>query len=134
MACVFCLIAAGELPAHRIAEHERALAFLDINPSVVGHTLVVPRAHAASLHEISPDDLARCAELAQTVAGRLVDRLGCDGVSIVQSNGAAAGQTVFHYHVHVIPRFDSDALRAMWQPSEADPAALAAMADRKSVV
>ena len=128
MACIFCLIVAGELPSHRIAESDRALAFLDINPAVVGHALVVPRAHAANLHEVAPDDLSACAELARQVASRLVDRLACDGVSIVQSNGAAAGQTVFHYHVHVIPRFERDALRAMWQPSEPDPAELAAMA------
>lgn len=130
MPCVFCLIAGGELPSHRIAERERALAFLDIDPSVVGHTLVVPRIHAASLHEVSPEDLLACAELAQEVAARLVDRLACDGVSIVQSNGAAAGQTVFHYHVHVIPRFDGDALRTMWDPTHPEPAELAAMAER----
>ena len=128
MACLFCLIAAGELPSHPIAESERAIAFLDINPGVAGHVLVVPRAHAADLHELASDDLSACAALAREVAGRLVERLACDGVSIVQSNGSAAGQTVFHYHVHVIPRFEHDALRAMWLPTEPEQSELAAMA------
>ena len=130
MSCIFCQIASGEIPSHRIAESERAIAFLDINPGAIGHVVVAARAHAANLHEISADDLAACAILAQEVAARLSERLDCDGVSIVQSNGAAAGQTVFHYHVHVIPRDEGDSLRTMWQPTHPDAGSLASIEAR----
>ncbi len=126
--CVFCKIVAGELPAHVVAQDERTIAFLDINPASAGHTLVVPRAHARDLIEIGAEDLAAVALSAQRVAGALQDRLGADGVNLINSCGAAAWQVVFHFHVHVIPRYAGDRLRHPWIPGPGDSETLAAIA------
>ena len=123
--CIFCAIAAGTLPAERVHEDERTVAFLDIYPAADGHVLVIPRAHAEDIHAADPADLAACARTAQLMAGRVSGALGCDGVTIMQSNGPAAGQTVFHYHVHVIPRFDRDCVLRPWTPGSATPDELA---------
>jgi len=118
--CIFCRIAAGELPSIRIHEDERAIVIMDINPATRGHALVIPRTHAADIAEIREDDLAHCAAVAKDIAARAVSGLGADGVTIMQSNGAAAWQTVFHYHVHVIPRYDGDPLVLPWRPAPGD--------------
>jgi histidine triad (HIT) family protein len=120
--CLFCKIAAGEIPSRRVHEDDRTVAFMDINPATRGHLLVIPRTHARDLHEIGDDDLAACARTARLMAGRARDRLGADGVTIMQSNGAAAWQTVFHYHVHVIPRYAGDPLALPWRPAPGDQA------------
>ena len=114
--CLFCRIVAGELPSTRVHEDDRVIALMDIFPATRGHVLVIPRAHAADLRDVAPDDLAAAAAAAQLLAGRAFDRLGADGVTVMQSNGAAAWQTVFHYHVHVIPRYDGDPLVLPWTP------------------
>ena len=106
--CIFCAIVAGEAPARVVYEDEHTLAFLDINPITVGHTLVIPKAHAVDLHDISPDDLAATARSAKTVAGLLTERLGCDGINLLHATGVAAWQTVFHLHIHVLPRVEGD--------------------------
>ena len=118
--CLFCKIVAGEIPATIIAESERAIAFMDINPATRGHALVVPRDHARDIHEIGGEDLAAVATMAQEIGGRLVRRLGADGVNLLNSNGPAAWQTVFHFHMHVIPRYVGDPLRLPWAPSPGD--------------
>ena len=87
---------------------------MDINPATRGHALVIPRAHASDIHEIDAEDLAACAALAQQVAGLARERLGADGVNLLNSSGAAAWQTVFHFHIHVIPRYAGDPLRLPW--------------------
>jgi histidine triad (HIT) family protein len=117
--CIFCGIAAGTMPAERVYEDERTIAFLDIFPAADGHVLVIPRAHADDIHSLAPADLSAVAQTAQAMAGRVSGALGADGISIVQANGAAAGQTVFHYHVHVIPRFDGDGVLRPWTPGRA---------------
>jgi histidine triad (HIT) family protein len=118
--CLFCKIVAGELPATIVAEDERTIAFMDINPATRGHALVIPRAHAADLHAIDPEDLRAVAVAAQELASRARDRLDADGVNLLNSNGAAAWQTVFHFHVHVIPRYEGDPLRLPWVPGPGD--------------
>jgi len=118
--CIFCKIVAGELPSIRVYEDERVIAIMDINPATRGHALVVPREHAADLHEIGDEDLAHCAVVAKDLARRTVRGFGADGVTIMQSNGAAAWQTVFHYHLHVIPRYDGDPLVLPWKPTAGD--------------
>jgi histidine triad (HIT) family protein len=125
--CLFCKIVAGELPGTRVYSDDRVIAIMDIFPATRGHALVIPRAHATDLHEVSDDDLAAVAVVAKRLAGRAVRGLGADGVTILQSNGAAAWQTVFHYHVHVIPRYEGDPLVLPWRPgpTPADPAELA---------
>jgi histidine triad (HIT) family protein len=124
--CIFCKIVAGELPATIVDEGERAIAFMDIRPASRGHVLVIPRAHAADVHDIDPDDLQAVALMAQDIAARLKAKLGADGVNLLNSSGAAAWQTVFHFHMHVIPRYEGDPLRLPWVPAPGDMDAIAA--------
>lgn len=126
--CIFCKIIAGEIPSFAVAQSERAYAFADISPATRGHTLVVPREHAADIHDIAPIDLTACALLAKDVAGRVTSRLGAIGVNLLHSAGAGAWQTVFHFHLHVIPRYDGDPLRLPWTPVLGDQAEIAAAA------
>ena len=115
--CLFCKIVAGELPSQKLDEDERTYSFMDINPATRGHALVIPKAHAKDLLEIEPDDLAAVALAAQKLAQRVPERLGADGVNLINSCGAAAWQTVFHFHVHVIPRYADDPLKLPWTPA-----------------
>jgi histidine triad (HIT) family protein len=119
--CLFCKIVAGELPAQTIAEDERTVSFMDINPATRGHALVIPKAHVVNLLQVPADDLAAVALAAQQLARRISERLGADGVNLLNSCGAAAWQTVFHFHVHVIPRYADDPLRLPWTPAPGDP-------------
>lgn len=111
-----------------IAEEERAVAFMDINPATPGHLLVIPRAHAQDLFTIDTDDLTACVSLAQRMAHLVRDRLGADGVNLLQSSGAAAWQTVFHLHIHVIPRYAGDPMVLPWRPTPGDPEEIASVA------
>ena len=126
--CIFCQIIAGELPAQIVDEDERTIAFMDISPASRGHALVVPRRHARDLMEIDPDELAAVSVAAQRLARRMQERLGVQGINLLNSCGAAAWQTVFHVHVHVIPRYDGDPLRLPWTPTAGDPEAIAGVA------
>ena len=103
--CIFCAIVAGAAPAVVVAEDERAIAFMDIHPASDGHLLVIPKAHSADLLAIPPEDLAAVTLLAQRLARDAVDGFGADGVNLLNSCGADAWQTVFHFHMHVIPRY-----------------------------
>ncbi|MEZ5184366.1 MAG: HIT family protein [Candidatus Nanopelagicales bacterium] len=124
--CIFCAIVNGDLPAQRIAETDRALAFMDINPATRGHALVIPKKHAADLTQIEPDELGHCSLLAQDIARRALDRLGADGVNLVNACGPAAWQTVFHFHIHVVPRYAGrDGLVLPWIPAPGDPGEIA---------
>ncbi|HEY5189948.1 MAG TPA: HIT family protein [Solirubrobacteraceae bacterium] len=126
--CLFCKIIAGEIPGQIIAEDEHTVAFMDINPATRGHALVVPRRHAANVLEIEPDDLAATMIAAQRLAKRVTERLGAAGVNLINSCGAVAWQTVFHLHVHVIPRYEGDPLKLPWVPAPGDPDEIAAAA------
>ncbi len=123
--CIFCRIAAGELRATIIAQDEKTISFMDINPATRGHSLVIPRRHAADLLAVERSDLEAVMGSAQALARRMKDRLRADGVSLINSCGAAAWQTVFHFHVHVIPRYAGDPLRLPWIPAPGDPAQIA---------
>jgi histidine triad (HIT) family protein len=118
--CLFCKIVGGEIPSTRVYEDERTIAFMDINPGTRGHLLVIPREHARDVLEIDPEDLAACARTAQIMAGRVKERLQAAGVNLLNSCGQKAWQTVFHFHLHVIPRYDGDTLRLPWQPAPGD--------------
>jgi histidine triad (HIT) family protein len=118
--CLFCKIVAGELPATVVGEDERTLSFMDINPATRGHALVVPREHVVDLLEIGQEDLAAVAAAAKRLAARAKEALGADGVNLLNSCGAAAWQTVFHFHVHVIPRYRDDPLKLPWVPGPGD--------------
>lgn len=110
MATIFEKIVAGQAPCYKIAETEHALAFLDIRPVSQGHTLVIPKVHATDLIDISAQSLHAVMDLAQQVAKRHMDVLGADGITVWQNNRAAGGQEVFHFHVHVIPRWSGQRL------------------------
>ena len=126
--CIFCKIVTGELPATIVDQDEHTLAFMDINPATRGHALVIPRAHAMDLLNIDERDLEAVAVAAQRLARRAKERLGADGVNVINSCGAAAWQTVFHFHLHVIPRYIDDPLKLPWTPAPGDPAEIAAAA------
>ena len=126
--CLFCKIVAGEIPATKVHEDERTIAFMDINPATRGHLLVIPREHATDLLDVDAEDLAACARTAQAMAQRVTDRLGADGVNLLNSCRSEAWQTVFHFHVHVIPRYAGDPLRLPWQPEPGDRDEIAAAA------
>jgi histidine triad (HIT) family protein len=126
--CLFCKIVAGEIPATRVAEDERTITFMDINPATRGHVLVVPREHSTDLLSVGDEDLAAVARMARRIAGRQTERLGADGVNLLNSCGRAAWQTVFHFHLHVIPRYGGDPLRLPWEPGPGDREEVAAAA------
>jgi histidine triad (HIT) family protein len=126
--CIFCKILTGELPATIVDEDERTIAFMDIAPATRGHSLVIPRAHSADLLSVDLEDLRAVAVASQRLAARVKERLGADGVNLVNSCGAVAWQTVFHFHVHVIPRYDGDPLRLPWVPAPGDPHEIASAA------
>jgi histidine triad (HIT) family protein len=127
--CIFCKIVSGEAPAQIVAEDERTIAFMDISPATRGHLLVIPRRHSRDLLEIDPDDLHATLVTAQRMARRIHDRLGADGVNLLNARGEAAWQTVFHFHLHVIPRYEDDPLRLPWNPEPGDKDEIAAVAD-----
>lgn len=115
--CIFCRIIAGELPATFLHQDDRCVAFLDIQPINPGHLLVVPRAHAVGLAELDPDDAARLAQVARELAADLrTSGLACEGVNLFLADGEAAGQEVFHAHLHVIPRFAGDGFKLRFGP------------------
>ena len=116
MSTIFRRIVLGEIPSYKIYEDADTYAFLDISPAAPGHTLVICKSEVPSLYDLSDHDLCATARTTQRVARVLRDVLAPDGINIVQNNGAAAGQTVFHYHVHLIPRWENDGVFAFWQP------------------
>ena len=117
--CIFCKIVAGELPSHGVDEDERTVAFMDINPATRGHALVIPRAPREGPARDRPRGSAGVSHAAQRLAQRVSARLGADGVNLINSCGAAAWQTVFHFHLHVIPRYKGDPLELPWVPRRA---------------
>ena len=130
MSCLFCKIVAGDLPAHKLYEDDLVLAFLDIQPGAQGHALVIPRAHATGFLDL--DDATRDAifAAAQRIAPALIEETGAEGLNLHQSNGEAAGQVVFHFHLHLLPRRRGDGLRGPWTPGESSAEELAALAKR----
>jgi len=112
--CIFCKIANGEIPSATVYEDDNFRAILDIAPSHKGHTIILPKTHAADIFEL-PEDVAReIFPVAKKVATAIKKTTGCDGVNILQNNGTAAGQSVFHLHVHVVPRFEGDGILPVW--------------------
>jgi histidine triad (HIT) family protein len=116
--CIFCKIAAGELPARKVDEDEHTIAFMDIAPWTRGHALVIPREHTRNLYTAPPEILEQVSVASQRLARRMRDRLGCDGINTLNSSEPAAWQTVFHYHVHVIPRYQDDPLQLPGKPQD----------------
>jgi histidine triad (HIT) family protein len=126
--CIFCKIVAGELPSEIVQEDEHTVAFMDLNPWTRGHALVVPRNHSRNLYEAPVEDLQRASVAARRLSLTMRDRLGADGVNLLICCEPAAWQTVFHLHIHVIPRYDDDPLQLPVRPRQAEPAELAQVA------
>lgn len=130
MASIFSKIVSGDIPAIKVYEDDLTLAFLDIGPASRGHTLVISKAEYPDLFALPPDLLAATAHTVQRVALALRATLRPDGFNIIQNNGAAAGQTVFHYHVHIIPRWEGDSALHLWKPGQANQAELHVLAEQ----
>ncbi len=128
--CLFCGIVDGSIPSQTIDSDERTVAFMDINPATPGHALVVPRAHSADLLEIAPEDLSATMLASQRLAGRMKEVLAADGINLINACGAVAWQTVFHFHIHVVPRYEDDPLKLPWIPEPGDSDEIAATAAR----
>jgi histidine triad (HIT) family protein len=130
MASIFSRIVAGEIPAIKLYEDELTLAFMDISPASRGHALVICKQEYPDLYSLPDETLVAVQRTVQRVARALQAALMPDGMNILQNNGAAAGQTVFHYHVHLIPRWEGDHALGLWTPHEAEPGALQELADQ----
>ena len=114
--CIFCKIANGEIPAATLYEDDDFRVILDLGPASKGHALILPKAHVAYIYEISDEMAAKAMILAKKMATKMTDALKCDGFNIVQNNGEPAGQTVFHFHMHLIPRYKGDKVGITWEP------------------
>ena len=128
--CIFCGVVAGEAPAEIVDSDEHTVAFMDINPATPGHALVIPRAHTADLMDTADEDLERTMVAARRLARRMDETLEPAGFNILNACRAAAWQTVFHYHLHVIPRYEDDPLKLPWIPRGAEGDEIAAVARR----
>ena len=118
--CIFCKILAGEIPSATVYEDDDFKAILDVNPAARGHVIILSKNHAANIFELPDEDASKVMVVAKKIATAVQKTYSCDGVNILQNNGKAAGQTVFHLHVHVIPRYegDMDSIRIGWNPGE----------------
>ena len=116
--CIFCKIAAGEIPSATLYEDDDFRVILDLGPASKGHALILPKEHYRNLYDIDGELLAKAAMLAQKMVKKMTDVLGCDGYNIVQNNEPCAGQTVFHFHIHLIPRYEGDSVGLGWHMGE----------------
>ena len=116
--CIFCKIIAGEIPSATVYEDDDVKAILDVNPAARGHVIVLPKKHASDVFSIPDEDLSKAICVAKKIAIAVKEAYKCDGVNILQNNGEAAGQTVFHLHIHVIPRFEGDTISVKWKQGE----------------
>ncbi|MEZ5156488.1 MAG: HIT domain-containing protein [Solirubrobacterales bacterium] len=126
--CIFCAIASGDMPAEIVDSDEHTITLMDINPATKGHALVIPRRHSEDLLSIGEDDLIHCATAARRIARRMEETLEPDGFNLLNATRAAAWQTVFHFHIHVIPRYEDDPLKLPWIPRGAEMDEIAAIA------
>lgn len=116
--CIFCKIANGEIPSKTLYEDEKFRVILDLGPATKGHALILPKEHYANLYDL-PEELAgEAMKLAKRMVSQMTERLGCEGFNLIQNNGDMAGQTVFHFHMHMIPRYQADGQKIGWKPLE----------------
>ena len=116
--CIFCKILAGEIPSTAVSEDDDFKAILDVSPAARGHVIILPKNHAANIYELPDEDASKIMVVAKKIATAIEKAYHCDGVNILQNNGEAAGQTVFHLHVHVIPRFKGDTVNIGWKQGD----------------
>lgn len=116
--CIFCKIANGEIPSKTLYEDEEFRVILDLGPATKGHALILPKDHYKNLYEIEDETAAKVLPLAKRMAKLMTEKLGCDGFNLVQNNNEVAGQTVFHFHMHLIPRYKDDDARFGWKTGQ----------------
>ncbi len=116
--CIFCKIANGEIPSKTLYEDDKFRVILDLGPASRGHALILPKDHYANLYELPDETAGEVMKLAKKMAVQMTERLGCEGFNLVQNNGELAGQTVFHFHMHLIPRYKDDGQKIGWKPQE----------------
>lgn len=116
--CIFCRIANGEIPSKTLYEDDKFRVILDLGPASKGHALILPKNHYANLYELPEETAGEVMKLAKRMAAQMTERLGCEGFNLVQNNGELAGQTVFHFHMHLIPRYREDGQKIGWKPQE----------------
>ena len=116
--CIFCKIASGEIPSKTLYEDEKFRVILDLGPATKGHALIIPKEHYVNLYELPEETAGEVMKLAKKMIGRMAERLGCGGFNLVQNNGDLAGQTVYHFHMHMIPRYQADGQKIGWKPQE----------------
>ncbi len=119
--CIFCKIANGEIPSTTLYEDDMFRVILDLGPASRGHALILPKEHFANIYEIEEEYAAKAMILAKKMAAAMTKALGADGFNLVQNNGEVAGQTVFHFHLHLIPRYENDNALVFWEPGESTP-------------
>ena len=115
--CIFCKLANGVIPTNVIYEDDDFTVIMDAAPATPGHCLILPKEHYANIFELNEEIAGKAFKLAKKMATSMTDKLGCDGFNIVQNNGEAAGQTVFHFHMHLIPRYENDNANILWTPT-----------------
>lgn len=115
--CIFCKLANGVFPTNSIYEDEDFNVILDVGPATKGHALILPKEHYANIYELPEEKAGKVMILAKKLATKMTDRLGADGFNLVQNNGTCAGQTVFHFHFHLIPRYENDGQNMLWNPT-----------------
>jgi histidine triad (HIT) family protein len=128
--CIFCKVLAGDIPSEVVDSDERTVAVMDINPATRGHVVVITREHAENLFDVSDEDLLAVMQMARRVAERMKQTLEPGGFNILHNIGRVAWQSIFHFHLHVIPRYEDDPLQLPWMPAPGDPAALSAVAQQ----
>lgn len=119
--CIFCKIANGEIPSKSLYEDDNFRVILDLGPATKGHALILPKEHYANLYELPENTAAETMKLAKTMAEKMTAKLHADGFNLVQNNGEAAGQTVMHFHLHLIPRYENDGQHILWKPGTVSP-------------
>jgi histidine triad (HIT) family protein len=113
--CIFCKLASGEFQSATVYEDDLFRAILDISPATKGHTLLLPKKHAANLLELEEPEVSKALSVAKKLSVAIQKTLQCDGINILQNNGTAAGQSVFHFHIHLIPRYENDGVTIPWE-------------------
>ena len=127
--CIFCKLANGIIPTNSIYEDEKFNVILDAGPATKGHALIIPKDHYKNIYELPEETAGEVFKLAKKLAIKMTDKLGADGFNIVQNNNEVAGQSVFHFHMHLIPRYEGDGQHILWKPTEPDADVLKSIAE-----
>lgn len=128
--CIFCKLANGDIPSYTVYEDEDFRVILDLSPAADGHALILPKEHSTNVYELPDETAAKVFVLAKKIAMSMKESLQCDGINILQNNGKAAGQTVFHFHIHLIPRFEHDNVKITWKKGKVDEVQLKSLCEK----